>query len=174
MKRMAMVLVVWVNWAVPVWAQLPGDRLVAPGVSANSEPRSLEQRTFEQKPFDQRAIETRAIDSKPADSTSGKATVAPVSPGEAQMSPEMRQHELYLLHPQAAEESVIRAAKARADERTRRLESRRWFGFSNQRPSVSADPYNGDYAPHWVGTDPIYPYRWVGGANQSWVIVTGN
>ena len=102
-----------------------------------------------------------SVDVKPA------KTAPPVlspSPGE---TPEARAHEEYLLRMQAAEESVIRAAKARADQRTRRLESRRWFGISNQRPSVSTDLLNSDYAPHWVGNDPSMPNRWVG-AGQPW------
>ena len=49
------------------------------------------------------------------------------------MSREARAHEQYLLQSQAQEESVRRAAVARAEQRTRRLESQRWFGISNSR-----------------------------------------
>ena len=62
------------------------------------------------------------------------------SPGDAQMSREARAHEQYLLQSQAQAESVHRAAVARAEQRTRRLESQRWFGISNSRPTASVDP----------------------------------
>ena len=52
------------------------------------------------------------------------------SPGEALMTREARAHEQYLLQSQAQAESVHRAAVARAEQRTRRLESQRWFGIS--------------------------------------------
>jgi len=88
--------------------------------------------------------------------------VSPVSPGEAPMTREARAHEQYLLQSQAQAESIRRAAIARADQRTRRLESQRWFGISNSRPMANVDPYNGDYSPGWVSNYPYYPMRWVG------------
>ena len=90
------------------------------------------------------------------------------SPGEAQITREVRTHELYLLQSQAQAESVHRAAVARAEQRTRRLESQRWFGISNSRPTASTDPYNGDYSPGWVSNYPFYPFRWVG-CGEPWV-----
>ncbi len=89
------------------------------------------------------------------------------SPGEMQMSAEARAHELHLLQSQAQEESVRRAAVARAEQRTRRLESQRWFGISNTRPNVNTDPFNGDYGPYWASNYPFYPQRWVG-SGQPW------
>ena len=89
------------------------------------------------------------------------------SPGEAQMSREARAHEQYLLQSQAQAESVHRAAVARAEQRTRRLESQRWFGISNSRPTASVDPVDGDYSPGWVSNYPFYPFRWVG-SGEPW------
>jgi hypothetical protein len=89
------------------------------------------------------------------------------SPGEAQMTRETRAHEQYLLRSQIQAESVHRAAVARFEQRTRRLESQRWFGISNSRPTASVDPYNGDYSPGWVSNYPFFPYRWVG-AGEPW------
>jgi hypothetical protein len=93
------------------------------------------------------------------------------SPGEAQVTPEARAHELHLLQSQAQAESVRRAAVARAEQRTRRLESQRWFGISNTRPLASVDPYNGDYSPGWVSNYPFYPLRWVG-SGEPWGSIT--
>jgi hypothetical protein len=95
-----------------------------------------------------------------------------MSPGEIQTSREARAHEQYLLQSQAQAESVHRAAMARAEQRTRRLESQRWFGISNTRPLASVDPYNGDYSPGWVSNYPFYPFRWVGGG-EPWGFVEG-
>ena len=92
------------------------------------------------------------------------------SPGEAQMTREARAHEQYLLQSQAQAQSIRRAAIARAEQRTRRLESQRWFGISNSRPTASPDPYNGDYSPGWVSNYPFYPYRWIG-SGEPWGFV---
>ncbi len=86
------------------------------------------------------------------------------------MTQETRLHELHLLQSQAAEESVHRAAIARADQRTRRLESQRWFGISNKRPAASVDPFDGDYAAYWASNYPYYPLRWVG-SGEPWGFV---
>jgi hypothetical protein len=94
------------------------------------------------------------------------------SPGEAQMTREARAREQYLFQAQAQAESVHRAAAARAEQRTRRLESQRWFGVSNSRPMASVDPYNGDYSPGWVSNSPFFPFRWVGNG-EPWGFVEG-
>ena len=98
--------------------------------------------------------------------------VPAASPGEYPLSHEARAHEQYLLQSQAQAESVHRAAVARAEQRTRRLESQRWFGISNTRPLASVDPYDGDYSPGWVSNYPFYPFRWVGGG-EPWGYVEG-
>jgi hypothetical protein len=92
------------------------------------------------------------------------------SPGETQASAETRAHEYHLMQSQAAAESVHRAAIARADQRTRRLESQRWFGVSNKRPTASVDPYDGDYSANWASNYPFYPLRWVG-SGEPWGFV---
>jgi hypothetical protein len=61
---------------------------------------------------------------------------------------------------------------ARFEQRTRRLESQRWFGISNTRPTASVDPYDGDYSPGWVSNYLFYPYRWVGGG-EPWGFAEG-
>jgi hypothetical protein len=94
----------------------------------------------------------------------------PYSPGEDLVSREARAHEQHLLQSQAAAESVHRAAVARAEQRTRRLESQRWYGISNTRPTAAVDPIDGDYSPGWVSNYPFSPYRWLGGG-ESWGFV---
>ncbi len=95
-----------------------------------------------------------------------------VSPGEIQMTREARAHEQHVLQSQAAEESVHRAAAARFEQRTRRLESQRWFGISNTRPTAAIDPIDGDYSPGWASNYPFYPYRWLG-SGSAWGFVEG-
>ena len=92
------------------------------------------------------------------------------SPGESQGTPETRAHEYHPMQSQAAAESVHRAAVARADQRMRRLESQRWFGVSNKRPTASVDPYDGDYSAYWASNYPFYPLRWVG-SGEPWGFV---
>jgi hypothetical protein len=88
------------------------------------------------------------------------------------MTREARAHEQHLLQSQAQDESVHRAAVARAEQRTRRLESQRWFGISNTRPVAGVDAVDGDYSPGWASNYPFYPYRWIGSGN-SWGFVEG-
>jgi len=107
-----------------------------------------------------RGAETVPLPPLPAASSSPLLPAA--SPGEAHMSREARAHELHLLQAQAQAESIHRAAVARAEERTRRLESQRWYGISNTRPTANIDPYDGDYSAMWTSNYPYYPFRWVG------------
>ncbi len=53
-------------------------------------------------------------------------------------------------------------AEFHAQQRMRRIESMKWFGFSNSRPAVGSDPVNGDYAPHWTSNANYFPSRWNG------------
>jgi hypothetical protein len=53
-------------------------------------------------------------------------------------------------------------------QRRMRIESRKWFGYSNLRPTVSNDPYNTPYQPHWVGNGP--EGEWVGVSSPSVVV----
>ncbi len=58
---------------------------------------------------------------------------------------------------------AVRAkADFRAEQRQRRLESMKWFGFSNSRPRASSDPFHNDYSPGWVACPGYYPSRWNG------------
>ncbi len=45
--------------------------------------------------------------------------------------------------------AVRRNAAGRAAERHRRIESRKWFGYSLSRPVASPDHWHSAYLPHW-------------------------
>lgn len=76
---------------------------------------------------------------------------------------EMRQY----MDPKLA---VRRAAEIRATERSQRIAALKWYGMSNSRPVCSADPFNGDYSPHWSSGSPNYPYRWTT-TPRPWVVI---
>jgi hypothetical protein len=101
------------------------------------------------------------VESKPA-KLSQDAAYPGVSPGEVQMTPDVWAYQQAMRQDQESAQASRRAAEYRAEQRIRRIESRRWFGLSNQRPVASPDPFNGDYAPIWVSNYPFNPNRWVG------------
>ena len=79
-----------------------------------------------------------------------------------QVSPDVWAYQRYMRQDMESTLAARRAAEYRAEQRMHRVESRRWFGLSNQRPVASPDPFNGDYAPIWVSNYPFNPSRWVG------------
>lgn len=87
---------------------------------------------------------------------------ASVSPGEMKATPEMWFYDQAMREYKDPQMAVRAKADLRASSRQRRLESMKWFGFSNSRPRASSDPFNGDYSPGWVSTPGFYPYRWNG------------
>ena len=46
---------------------------------------------------------------------------------------------------------VQKKAMFRAEQRQLRIESRRWYGHSQSRPIVLANPYMTSYTPLWIG-----------------------
>lgn len=56
---------------------------------------------------------------------------------------------------------VRRNAAERGAQRRNRLAARKWFGFSNTRPTAAATPFMGTYSPMWVGNT-WNPYFWSG------------
>jgi hypothetical protein len=88
-----------------------------------------------------------------------------VSPGELKATPEMWFYEQNLRQYKDPKMAVRAKAEFRADQRQRRIESMKWFGFSNSRPRASADPFHSDYSPGWVSNPGYYPSRW-GGVGQ--------
>ena len=86
-------------------------------------------------------------------------TQAPVISGTLTPTPEMwfySQERNRYGSPRAA---VRRRAELCAAARQSRLESMRWFGMSNSRPSASVTPLFGTYSPTWIGNT-ADPSRW--------------
>ena len=87
---------------------------------------------------------------------------AVVSPGELKATPEMWFYDQTMREYNDPKMAVRVKADYRAQQRLRRLESMKWFGFSNTRPRASSDPFHNDYAPGWVANPGYYPSRWNG------------
>jgi hypothetical protein len=92
----------------------------------------------------------------------GPATDVAVSPGELKSTPEMWFYDQALRQYKDPKAAVRAKAEFRDEERQRRLESMKWFGFSNSRPRASSDPFHNDYSPGWVACPSYYPGRWNG------------
>jgi hypothetical protein len=88
-----------------------------------------------------------------------------VSPGELKATPEMWFYDQAMKQYKDPKMAVRAKAELVARQRLRRLESMKWFGFSNARPRANSDPYHGDYSPGWVANPGFYPGRW-GGVGQ--------
>jgi hypothetical protein len=83
------------------------------------------------------------------------------TPSMANLTPEMW---LYLQERDRYDDpaqAVRRKAEDRATQRNHRMAARKWFGFSNTRPTASPLPIMGSYSPFWAGND-IDPNRWNG------------
>ena len=85
-----------------------------------------------------------------------------VSVSELKVTPEMWYYDQAMRQYKDPRMAVRANAEFRADQRHRRLESMKWFGFSNSRPRASSDPFHGDYSPGWVANTGYYPARWSG------------
>ncbi len=85
-----------------------------------------------------------------------------VSPGELKSTPEMWFYDQAMRQYKDPKTAVRAKADFRDEQRQRRLESMKWFGFSNSRPRASSDPFHNDYAPGWVACPGYYPARWNG------------
>jgi hypothetical protein len=85
-----------------------------------------------------------------------------ISPGELTPTPEMWFYEQHLRELQDPTFAVRQKAEFRADQRQGRMAARRWYGFSNSRPSAGAELIHGDGGPRWTSHNSIYPNRWSG------------
>ena len=85
-----------------------------------------------------------------------------VSPGELKATPEMWFYDQAMRQYKDPKTAVRAKADFRDEQRQRRLESMKWFGFSNARPRASSDPFHNDYSPSWVSSPGYYPSRWNG------------
>jgi hypothetical protein len=85
----------------------------------------------------------------------------PELPSSGNVTPEMWFYIQEYNRHKSPEEAVRRKAELRSAQRQQRLESQRWFGFTNLRPPASPVPYLGTYSPSWTGGG-WNPYRWHG------------
>jgi hypothetical protein len=140
-----------------------------PAPAPTSEPRLAEDNAAQTQPVpppprpDDRLTRPESV-ARPESKTQRAARdldYLTLSPGEVQATPEMWFYEQSLRQYKDSNMAVRRAAEYRAAQRERRIESRRWYGLSNSRPTASPDPLNGDYSPGW-SSNTYYPSRWVG------------
>ena len=87
---------------------------------------------------------------------------AVASPGELKATPEMWFYDQAMRQYKDPKMAVRAKAEFQAQQRLRRLESMKWFGFSNSRPTASSNPFHGDYSPGWCANPGYYPSRWSG------------
>jgi len=89
----------------------------------------------------------------------------PIQPG---VSPQMWLYHQEMKRQAASALAVRRKAEYRAQQRMRRIASRKWFGISASRPPASVTPFTGTYSPFWSGNTSD-PYRWAG-VGYGWYI----
>lgn len=92
-----------------------------------------------------------------------------ISPGELTPTPEMWFYEQHLRELQDPEFAVRQKAEFRSEQRQSRMAARRWFGFSNLRPTAGTELIHGDAGPRWTSNNGTYPNRW-SGANATVVV----
>lgn len=94
--------------------------------------------------------------------SAGVGSESGVSYSELKVTPQMWFYEQAMRQYKDPKMAVRANAEVRFAQRQRRIESMKWFGFSNSRPRASSDPFHGDYSAHWVSTPAYYPSRWSG------------
>ena len=81
------------------------------------------------------------------------SSVPNVTPQSA--PPEVAQYPPSWSRRESARQAVIRRAAWKAAQRTQRIEAMKWYGYSPQRPAVSALPWMGSTS-SWIGSGVIY------------------
>lgn len=103
-----------------------------------------------------------AVPMAPAPAASEIIFSGGISPGEVSATPEMWFYQQELRRYENPKTAVRRNAEFEAAQRRRRIAARRWFGFSNARPTAGIDPVHGDYSPSWTSGKRYHPFRWSG------------
>lgn len=140
-----MLLLTIVSTAAPALAQQPSP------MSPTSRTASANWENSQQR---QREIEGGTI-----------RAASPVAP-----TPEMWLYEQNRRENQDPQTLIRQRAQFVANQRSARLASQRWFGFSNARPQAGVDPTNGVYSPRWTGNS-LMPTEWSGMSGGSVVVV---
>jgi len=102
---------------------------------------------------------------RPTPTTSGNFSLGELTP-----TPEMWFYEQDLRQYRDPKVAVRNHAEFRADQRERRINAMKWFGFSNQRPRAGVDAVHSDYSPCWSSGNVNYPFRWQGTAGSAIVL----
>jgi hypothetical protein len=88
---------------------------------------------------------------------------------ELKATPEMWFYEQYMREYKDPKNAVRANAANDFQQRSNRLATMRWFGYSNSRPRVGADPMN-VYPPSWSSNTPLQPNRWQGTGGQPYYV----
>jgi len=83
------------------------------------------------------------------------------TPVDVPKTPEMWLYEQERQRYADSAEAVRRQAEFRAAERQRRIESRKWYGYSLARPVLSPTPWWGLGSPSWTSNS-LHPFYWHG------------
>ncbi len=93
---------------------------------------------------------------------------ASISPGSVSATPEMWFYEQQMRQYADPKVAVRARAEFRANQRQHRVESMKWFGFSNSRPKDNPELIHADFSPGWSSNNSRYPFRW-NGTGRTWV-----
>jgi hypothetical protein len=96
-----------------------------------------------------------------------------VSSGELTPTPEMWFYEQERRRWDDPQILVRTAAEQRAADRHARMAAMAWYGMSNSRPTVSPDPIDNPFAPHWRSNG-YQPAEWVGATSHSTILLEAN
>jgi hypothetical protein len=96
-----------------------------------------------------------------------------VSSGELTPTPEMWFYEQERRRWDDPQMIVRANAEERAAQRHARMSAMAWYGMSNARPTVSPDPIDNPFAPHWRSNG-YQPAEWVGSTSHSTILLEAN
>ena len=98
--------------------------------------------------------------------------IAPATSGAVSPTAEMWFYEQERIRHDDPKSAVRRNAEYRAAQRQGRIESMKWFGMSNSRPTASSTPIMGTYSPTWT-SNTSDPFRWAAGRQPAVVLRPG-
>jgi hypothetical protein len=93
----------------------------------------------------------------------------PAVSSEVRATPEMWFYEQYMKEYKNPRNAVRANAEFDFQQRSNRLATMRWFGYSNSRPRIGADPAN-VYPPAWASNTPLQPNRWQATGGQPYYV----
>ncbi len=88
----------------------------------------------------------------------------------AYMTPEMWFYQQQIARHDDPRMAVRRKAEFRAQQRQQRIAARKWYGFSNSRPTANATPWSSMYSPAWTASAGR-PFGWNPSAVPTTIVV---